>query len=301
MTTYRTLTIEGLNVFVREAGNRGAPAIVLLHGFPASSHMFRELIPRLADRFRVIAPDLIGFGHSDAPPASRFAYTFDNLTAIVRRVLELLDVPSYVLYMHDYGGPIGLRIASAAPERVRGLVVQNANAYMEGVSQAVAGLFLPLWREQSEKTVRAAKRFLTAEATKMQYTAGARDAASLDPTTWTLDQALLDRPGMTDAHLALFVDYQRNVALYDAWHVYFREHRPKTLITWGKHDPFFLVAGAEAYRRDLPDAEIVLLDGGHFVLEERAGEIAGHITRVFGAPAAVDAADTATIRDAMTL
>jgi pimeloyl-ACP methyl ester carboxylesterase/ketosteroid isomerase-like protein len=281
-----------LNVFVREAGRRDAPAVVLLHGFPTSSHMFRELIPRLAGRFRVIAPDLIGFGNSDAPPASRFAYTFENLTAITKKVLEGLGVESYILYMQDYGGPIGLRIASAAPERVRGLVVQNANAYMEGVSEAVANLFLPLWKERNDKTIAAAKGFLTAEATKMQYTAGARDPAALDPTAWTLDQALLDRPGMADAHLALFVDYEKNVALYESWHAYFRNHRPKTLVVWGKNDPFFLAAGAEAYKRDLPDADVVLLDGGHFALEEHVDVVAEHIARTFGAPTAVDAASS---------
>ncbi len=284
MIRYRTLDIDGLDVFVREAGNKSAPTIVLLHGFPTSSHMFRELIPRLAEKFHVIAPDMIGFGHSDAPPISRFAYTFDNLTAITAKVLERLEVRSYVLYMHDYGGPIGFRLATAAPDRVRGLIVQNANAYMEGVSEAVAELFLPLWKERNEKTIGAARAFLSAEATKMQYTAGARDPSALDPTAWTLDQALLDRPGMAEAHLALFVDYETNVARYEEWHAYLRKHRPKTLVAWGKDDPFFLTAGAEAFRRDVPDAEVVLLDGGHFVLEESAERVAGHIVRAFASP-----------------
>lgn len=281
-TTHRTVPIDGLNIFVREAGDRNAPAIVLLHGFPTSSHMFRDLIPRLAARFRVIAPDMVGFGHSDAPPVGRFAYTFENLAAITRKLLEHLEVPNYILYLHDYGGPVGLRVATSAPERVRGIVVQNANAYMEGVSEAVAGLFMPLWKERTEENLVAARGFLTAEATKMQYTAGARDWAALDPTAWTLDQALLDRSGVADAQLELFVDYETNVALYDAWHAYFRSHQPKTLVTWGRNDPFFLEAGAEAFKRDLRDAEVVLLDGGHFALEEHAETIAAHIERVFG-------------------
>jgi pimeloyl-ACP methyl ester carboxylesterase/ketosteroid isomerase-like protein len=261
---------------------------VLLHGFPASSHMFRELIPLLADSFRVIAPDLIGYGHSSAPPVGQFAYTFDNLAAITRKVLARLEVDSYILYLHDFGGPVGLRLAVAEPERVRGLVVQNANAYMEGVSEAVAGLFMPLWQQRTPMTEAAARGFMTAEATRMQYTAGARAPLALDPDAWTLDQALLDRPGVADAQLELFVDYQHNVAAYDAWHAYFRARQPKTLVVWGRNDPFFVAAGAEAFRRDLPQADIVLLDGGHFALEEYAPEIAGHIQRVFASAAGVD-------------
>lgn len=282
MITHRTVTVDGLDVFVREAGNEDAPAIVLLHGYPSSSHMFRDLIPLLADRFRVIAPDMIGYGHSAAPKVEDFEYTFDNLARVTKKVLEKLEVGSNLLYLHDFGGPVGMRLALENPERVRGFVVQNANAYMEGVSAAVANLFLPLWKEQNAATIAAARGFLTAEATKMQYTAGARDASRLNPDAWTHDQALLDRPGVAEAQLALFVDYQSNVAAYDAWHAYFRKERPRTLIVWGKNDPFFLVPGAEAYRRDLPDAELVLLDGGHFALEENVDEVAAHIERVFG-------------------
>jgi pimeloyl-ACP methyl ester carboxylesterase/ketosteroid isomerase-like protein len=281
MISQRTVDIDGLKVFVREAGDRSAPAIVLLHGFPTSSHMFRELIPLLASRFRVIAPDLVGYGHSDAPPAGQFAYTFDNLADVTRKVLQRLEVDSYLLYLHDFGGPVGMRLATSAPERVRGLVIQNANAYMEGVSEVVANLFLPLWKEQNETTLGAARAFLSAEATKMQYTAGARDPARLSPDAWTLDQALLDRPGVAEAQLSLFIDYEKNVGLYDAWHAYFRAHQPRTLVLWGKNDPFFLAAGAEAYKRDLPDAEVVLLEGGHFALEEHGVAISDHIKRTF--------------------
>jgi pimeloyl-ACP methyl ester carboxylesterase/ketosteroid isomerase-like protein len=284
MTTNRIVNVDGHNIFVREAGDRSMPAIVLLHGFPSSSHMFRGLIPLLAKHFRVIAPDMIGFGHSDAPSVDTFEYSFDNLASVTRKLLERLEVDSYVLYVHDYGGPVGFRLATAAPEKVRGLVVQNANAYMEGVSEAVAGLFMPLWKEQNAQTLGAARGFLTAEATKGQYVAGAKNAALLDPTAWLVDQALLDRPGIAEAQLALFVDYQSNVALYDTWHAYLREHQPKTLVLWGKNDPFFLVPGAEAYKRDVPSAEVVLLDGGHFALEEHVEEIAARITQLF-APA----------------
>jgi pimeloyl-ACP methyl ester carboxylesterase len=282
MISHRTLEIDGLRVFVREAGPQDAPAIVLLHGFPSSSHMFRDLIPLLADRFRVVAPDLIGFGHSDAPPVDRFTYTFDNLAAVTQKVLDRLGVGNYVLYLHDYGGPVGLRLAVAAPERVRGLVVQNSNAYMEGISETLAGLFLPLWKEQNETTIAAARSFLTAEATKMLYAAGSRDPSSLNPDAWTLDQLLLDRPGIAEAQIALFVDYEKNVAAYDAWHAYLRERQPKTLVVWGKNDPIFLSAGAQAFKKDLRDVEVVLLDGGHFALEEHAPAIAAHITRAFG-------------------
>jgi pimeloyl-ACP methyl ester carboxylesterase/ketosteroid isomerase-like protein len=283
MITHRTVDVDGLKVFVREAGDKNAPAIVLLHGYPSSSHMFRDLIPLLADRFRVIAPDMIGYGYSDAPKIEDFDYTFDNLTEVTKKLLERLEVTSYVLYVHDFGGPVGMRLALANPERVRGLVVQNANAYMEGVSEAVANLFMPLWKEQNAATIAAARGFLSAEATKMQYTAGAHDASKLNPDAWTHDQALLDRPGVAEAQLALFVDYQTNVAAYDAWHAYFKKEQPRTLVLWGKNDPFFLVPGAEAYRRDLKDAELVLLDGGHFALEEHAATVADHIKRVFGA------------------
>ena len=285
MTQYRTIDIDGLDIFVREAGDPSSPAIVLLHGYPSSSHMFRDLIPLLATHFHVIAPDMVGYGYSSAPLVSEFDYTFDNLTEVTRKVLERLGVSSYILYLHDFGGPVGLRMAAAAPERVRGLVVQNANAYMEGVSEAVAGLFMPLWKQQDEHTTAAARGFMTPAATKMQYTAGARKPARLNPDAWTLDQALLDRPGVADAQLALFVDYQHNVAAYDAWHAYFRKHQPRTLVAWGKNDPFFVVAGAEAFRQDLPSAEIVLLDGGHFALEEHAADVAGHIHRLFGSSA----------------
>jgi len=273
--------VSGRKVFYREAGPATAPTIVLLHGFPTSSHMFRDLIPLLAGQFHVIAPDYIGFGYSDAPPVTEFNYTFDNLTAHVQGLLDQLHVSNYILYMQDYGGPIGFRIAAAHPERVKGLVIQNTNAYLEGVSETVANVFKPLWQERNAQTEGNARAFLKPETTKFQYTAGAHDANAISPDAWTMDQALLDRPGNDLIQLALFSDYKTNVGLYDAWHSYFKAHQPKTLITWGKGDPLFVPAGAEAYKKDLPKAELVWLDGSHFALEEHATEIASAIKHTF--------------------
>lgn len=270
--------INGLRTFYRAAGRPSQPVIVLLHGFPSSSHMFRNLLPLLADRFRVIAPDYIGFGHSAAPTADEFDYSFDKLAAHVQALLDRLEVTDAIYYMQDYGGPIGLRLATAHPERVRGLVVQNANAYMEGLTPAVAGVFMPLW-EKGDET--GAQRMLLAETTQMQYTAGARDPARLNPDAWVLDQALLDRPGSAERQLALFKDYQHNVPLFDVWQAYFRQHQPKTLVAWGRGDPFFGVPGAKAFRRDLKDVRVELLDSGHFALEEDAARVADLIKQTF--------------------
>lgn len=275
---HHTVVINGLRTFYRAAGHPSQPVIVLLHGFPSSSHMFRGLIPLLADRFRVVAPDYIGFGHSAALPADQFEYTFDRLAAHVRALLDHLEVTDAIYYLHDYGGPIGLRLATAHPERVRGLVVQNANAYMEGLTPAVAGVFMPLW-EKGDDT--GARRMLLAETTQMQYTAGARHPERLNPDAWVLDQALLDRPGSAERQLALFKDYQHNVPLFDVWQAYFRRYQPKTLVAWGKGDPFFGIPGAEAFRRDLHDVRVELLDSGHFALEEDAVRVAELIKQTF--------------------
>ena len=278
---YRYSTVKGVRLFYREAGDPAAPAVVLLHGFPSSSHMYRELIPLLASRFHVIAPDLPGYGYSDMPPIDQYDYTFDKLAQSVQGLLDQLKVKDYVLYMQDYGGPVGLRIATAHPSRIRGLVVQNANAYLEGVSEMLGGVFMPLWKQQNETTLAAARAFLTAETTQFQYTQGARSPAALNPDAWTHDQALLDRPGNEAIQLKLFVNYQTNVALYDTWHAYFRQHQPKTLVVWGKGDPLFTVAGAEAYKRDLNKIEVCYFSGSHFMLEEYAAEVAAKILRVF--------------------
>jgi pimeloyl-ACP methyl ester carboxylesterase len=271
--------VNGLRTFYRAAGDPAHPVIVLLHGFPSSSHMFRDLIPLLADRFRVIAPDYIGFGHSAAPTVEQFDYTFENLTAQVQGLLDHLAVTDSIYYMQDYGGPIGMRLVTAHAQRVKGLVIQNANAYTEGLTPAVTAVFMPLW-EKGDET--AARRMLLAETTKMQYTSGASNPQGLNPDAWTHDQALLDRPGSADRQMALFKDYQNNVPLFDAWHAYFREHQPKTLVAWGKGDPFFGVPGAEAYEKDLEHVTIELLDAGHFALEERAADVAALIKKTFG-------------------
>ena len=270
--------IDGLSTFYRAAGNPASPVIVLLHGFPSSSHMFRGLIPLLADRFRVIAPDYIGFGHSAAPTVDEFEYSFDKLTAHVRAFLDHIGVTDAIYYMQDYGGPIGLRLATAEPALVRGLVIQNANAYIDGLTPAVAGVFMPLWEKGDDS---GARQMLLAETTKMQYTAGARHPEALSPDAWTLDQALLDRPGGAERQMALFSDYRHNVPLFDVWQAYFRAHQPKTLVAWGRGDPFFGVPGAEAFRRDLKDIRIELLDSGHFALEEDAARVADLIKQTF--------------------
>nr|WP_232280958.1 alpha/beta fold hydrolase [Novosphingobium nitrogenifigens] len=282
--TYHYATVKGRQVFYREAGDPSLPTIVLLHGFPSSSHMYRDLIPALADRFHVIAPDYIGFGQSDAPAAGAFTYTFEALTDHVDGLLDQLGLNRYVLYMQDYGGPVGFRLFTRHPDRVAGLVVQNANAYLDGVGDMPKQVFLPLWQNRNSETEAAARNFLAAGTTKFQYTVGARDEAAISPDNWTHDQALLDRPGTEAYQLDLLYDYRTNVALYDSWHEALRKYQPQTLILWGKHDPFFIPAGAEAFLRDVPKARLVWLDAGHFVLDENAGAVAAAIKADF-APA----------------
>ncbi len=272
------MRIGAHHIHYRSAGDPAAPAFVLLHGFPSSSHMYRDLMPLLAQRFHVIAPDYPGFGHSDAPAPEAFSYTFDALAQTVSRLLVQLGIDRYHLYMQDYGGPVGMRLATAMPERILGLVFQNANCYAEGISQAVADIFLPLWAGRDES---GARRMLLADTTRFQYVTGARNPAGLNPDAWTQDQALLDRSGNSDIQLALFRDYQTNVELYDVWQQYFRTFQPKTLVTWGKNDPFFPAAGAEAFRRDLSHLEVHYFDTGHFALEEDAGPIAALINQYF--------------------
>jgi pimeloyl-ACP methyl ester carboxylesterase len=278
VTTYRTITVESLDIFYREAGPADAPSIVLLHGFPSSSHMFRDLIPLLADRFHLVAPDYPGFGYSAAPAPDQFAYTFDRLAGVIECFLAAQGLTRYSLYLQDYGGPVGLRLATRHPEGVEALIVQNANAYVEGISAAFDPL-KPFWAHRTPETEQAARALLARDTTIFQYTHGVRDRARVSPDAWTVDQHFLDRPGNDAIQLALLQDYPANLALYAAWHAYFRERRPRTLIVWGQHDPFFTVAGAQAYRRDLPEAELHLLDTGHFALEEDHDAIAAHIRR----------------------
>lgn len=277
MTThYNTIKIDGLNIFYRQAGDKNRPTILLLHGFPSSSHMFRDLIPQLAAQYHVIAPDYPGFGYSDAPAASEFTYTFDRLTEVVEKFINALGLKKYSLYMQDYGGPIGFRIATKHPERIDSLIVQNSNAYMEGISAAFEPM-KPFWENRNAETEKAPRTMLTRETTIFQYTHGAKDVSKVSPDAWNHDQALLDRPGNDQIQLALLHNYTSNVALYDQWQAYFRKAQPSTLIVYGKNDPFFVPAGQEAFKRDLPNAEIHFYDGGHFALEEYHSDIAARI------------------------
>lgn len=282
MTTYHRVVISGYEVFYREAGPKDAPTIVLLHGFPSSSHMFRELIPRLADRFRVIAPDYIGFGYSAQPSAAQFKYTFDNLSEHVEKLLfDVLGLRKFSIFVQDYGAPIGFRIASGHPEAIDAIVVQNGNAYIEGISAAFEPL-KPFWANRNPETEKPVRALLTADTTRFQYTHGANDPNRISPDSYTFDQHFLDRPGNDAIQLDLFYNYTSNVALYDEWHQYFRTKKPKMLIVWGKNDPFFTVAGAKAFSQDIPNAELHLLNTGHFALEEEGELIADRIREFLG-------------------
>jgi len=271
--TYRTASVDGLKVFYREAGDAGAPTVLLLHGFPTSSHMYRELMPALADRYHTVAPDLPGFGFTDAPERANFKYTFDHLTDVVERFTEVLGLNRYALFVFDYGAPVGFRLAVRHPERITALITQNGNAYAEGLSEGWNPI-QAYWKDPSEQNRTALRAFLRPESTQWQYTHGVPNPERLSPDTWTLDSALLARPGNDEIQLDLFGDYQSNVALYPQFQEYIRTWRPPTLAVWGKNDPFFLPPGAEAFKRDNPDAEIHLLDAGHFALESRGPEIA---------------------------
>jgi pimeloyl-ACP methyl ester carboxylesterase len=274
---YSVTTVNGHDVFYRESGPADAPVVVLLHGFPSSSHMFRELIPKLSDQYRVVAPDLVGFGYSAQPAATDFEYTFDNVSAIVERfLLDVLKLSSFSLYLHDYGAPVGFRIAARHPDTIDALVVQNGNAYVEGFSDAWAPI-RALWRERHAASEAGVRELPTSATTKFQYTHGVADVDRISPDAYTLDQSLLDRPGNADVQVALFADYQTNVARYPEWQAYFRRHQPPMLIVWGARDPFFTVDGARAFTRDLPHAELHLLDTGHFALEDHVDAIAARM------------------------
>jgi pimeloyl-ACP methyl ester carboxylesterase len=285
-TRHRTATVNGRKVFYREAGDPTAPTILLLHGLPTSSQMFRDLIPALADRFHLVAPDYIGFGHSDAPDRRAFAYTFDNLAAHVAGLVDELGLKSYILYMQDYGGPVGFRLFTQRAERVTGFILQNTNAYMEGVGEAPKKVLLPLWEKRTPETEAPARELLSLDGTKFQWLVGARDPQAVNPDNWLLDQALLDRPGTQDYQLDLLENYKTNVALYPQWQSAFRTYNPKTLIIWGQHDPFFIPPGARAYLNDLSDVKLVWLDAGHFVLDENTPKVAAEIKAVFAGEAA---------------
>jgi pimeloyl-ACP methyl ester carboxylesterase len=276
MTTFRTVSIDGLDIFYREAGSRNNPTILLLHGFPTSSHMFRNLMSALADRFHLVAPDYPGYGNSSMPTVDEFDYTFDRLAEIVEKFITAIDLKKYSLYVMDYGAPVGYRIAAKNPERVEGLIVQNGNAYEEGLRE----FWNPIkayWQDRSPENADKLRPFFTLETTKWQYTNGVRNPEAVSPDTWNMDQLFLDRPGNVEIQLTLFYSYGTNPPLYPQWQEYFRQYQPPTLIVWGKNDYIFPAEGAYPYQRDLKDVEFHLLDTGHFALEEDGEEIANHI------------------------
>lgn len=280
-TRYKSRQVGDVNVFYREAGPVDAPVILLLHGFPTASHMFRDLIPRLADRYRLIAPDLPGFGQTKAPPRGTFDYSFDRLADVIEGFTEALSLDRYALYIFDYGAPVGLRLATRHPERVSAIISQNGNAYVDGFSDQW-GPWETYWRDASDANREACRPSLSPDTIRnWQYGTGA-DPELLSPDGYELDIAYMARPGAEEIQLDLIHDYRNNVALYPDFQSYFREHRPPLLATWGRYDPAFIPPGAEAYKRDLPDAEVHLLDAGHFALETHADEIAALIRDFLG-------------------
>lgn len=276
-TFYRTDQVDGLNIFYREAGPADAPVILLLHGFPTSSRMFRNLIPALADRYHLIAPDYPGFGHSSTPSIDQFSYTFDHLAQVMEDFVDQLGLTKYTLYVQDYGAPVGYRLASQHPERVQALIVQNGNAYAEGLANDFWKPIKAYWAGKTPENAAPLRQALKVDSIKWQYTNGTRQPEKIDPDTWTIDQALLERPGQDEIQLALFYSYGSNPPSYPKWQEFFRKYQPPTLIVWGKNDEIFPAAGATPYLRDLPKAELHLLDTGHFALEEDGDVIAGLI------------------------
>jgi len=275
----QTITVDGQTIFYREAGDKEkGSSILLLHGFPTSSHMFRNVIPALADKFHLIAPDYPGFGYSSMPPVDRFEYTFDHLAEIVDNFVTQIGLERYSLYVMDYGAPVGYRLAVKHPEKIEALIVQNGNAYDEGLGE----FWEPLrayWSEPNEKNKNALKKFLTLEATRWQYTHGVKDENAISPDNWIHDQLLLDRPGNNEIQLQLFYDYKSNPPLYPQWQQYFRKYQPPTLVVWGRNDIIFPKEGAIPYQRDLKNVQIHLLNTGHFALEEEGEQIAELISR----------------------
>ena len=274
---YRTADVDGLKVFYREAGAAAAPKLLLLHGFPTSSHMFRDLIPQLADRYHIVAPDLPGFGQSDDPKAN----TFDSIADTIERFTELVGFDRFAVYVFDYGAPTGFRLAVRHPERITGIISQNGNAYVEGLSDGWSPI-QAYWRDPSDANRAALGAMLTPQTTYWQYTHGVADPTRVSPDGYTLDDHYLARPNAETVQLDLFGDYKNNVALYPTFQAYFREHQPPFLAAWGKNDPFFLPPGAEAFKRDLPDARVVFFDTGHFALETHASDIAEAIRGLLG-------------------
>jgi pimeloyl-ACP methyl ester carboxylesterase len=278
---YRHAAVGGQKIFYREAGRPGAPTILLLHGFPTSSHMFRNLIPLLADTYHVVAPDLPGFGFSDAPDRAYFTYGFDQLARTIDEFTAVIGLSRYAIYVFDYGAPVGFRLAVAHPDRITAIITQNGNAYVEGLSEGWNPI-QKYWEQPTPENRAALRDFLKPETTKWQYTHGVADETLVAPESYTLDSALLARPGNDEIQLDLFLDYASNVALYPKFQDYFRQKRPPLLAVWGKNDPFFLPPGAEAFIRDIPDAEIHFFDTGHFALETHADAIGAKIRDFLG-------------------
>lgn len=272
--TYHTTQVDGLKMFYREAGPKNAPTVVLLHGFPSSSHMFRELIPRLSDKYHVVAPDYPGYGYSDAPSTDKFEYTFDHLADVVDHFLDQQGITKYSIYIQDYGAPVGFRLATRHPERIQAIITQNGNAYDEGLAPFWAEYLYPYWKDPNPTNEAKVRGLLNLDTTKFQYTQGFRNPENVNPDAYTFDQMTLDRPGNDKIQLALFYDYRKNPPLYPAWHKYLREKQPPVLIVWGKNDPIFIYPGAEPFLKDVPNAEIHPLDTGHFALEEEGAQIA---------------------------
>ncbi len=278
---YRRTSVDGFNVFYREAGSPEASGILLLHGFPSAGHMFRDLIPRLADRFHVVAPDLPGFGQSDMPARSSFNYTFDNIATVIDRFTEVIGLGRFAIYVFDYGAPTGFRLAVRHPERITAIISQNGNAYVEGLSDGWNPI-RAYWQDSSPANRNALRAFLSPETTMWQYTHGVPDTSLVSPDGYSLDNFYLARPGADEVQLDLFGDYKSNVALYPEFQAYFRRHRPPLLAVWGQNDPFFLPPGAEAFKRDIPTADIRFFDTGHFALETHCDEIAAAIRQFLG-------------------
>lgn len=269
---YRSAAVDGIRVFYREAGPPEAPVIVLLHGYPSSSRMFDSLIPLLAGRYRLIAPDYPGFGHSDAPPPSHYAYTFDHLARTIDGLLEQLDVDRYSFYLQDYGGPVGFRIMLANADRICALIVQNANIYSEGLGAKWNGI-AQYWADPQAHQEQL-EAFISLGAARERHIAGSPNPERYNPDSWTDEYVMLSRPGAREIQACLLYDYRTNIAAYPRWQAWLRQHRPPTLVLWGRYDPSFIFAGAEAYRRDVPEAQVHLLDAGHFALDEKVDEIA---------------------------
>lgn len=278
---FKTAKVNGLNLFYREAGTMGQPKLLLLHGFPTSSHMFRDLIPLLSDQFHIVAPDLPGFGRTEMLPRSEFRYTFDNIAKVIDKFTEVISFNKFAVYIFDYGAPTGLRIAIKHPERITAIISQNGNAYEEGLSDG----WTPIeayWKDASSANREALRAFLTPETTFWQYTHGTKDASEVSPDGYSLDNYYMERQGADEIQLDLFGDYKSNVSLYPEFQQYFRTYKPRFLAVWGKQDPFFLPQGAEAFKRDNPNAIVEFFDTGHFALETHVQEIANSIRRFLG-------------------